>query len=113
MATVRKVQSKVVSKSKEQRQESSDQKETIAPERAEQSVTGLVKGTLKTRKCAFCTNKTEPLYWDAAALRRFISDRGRIVPRSRSGACAKHQRRVSKQIKYARHLSLLPFTVRA
>ncbi|MDD2823379.1 MAG: 30S ribosomal protein S18 [Candidatus Daviesbacteria bacterium] len=62
--------------------------------------------------CQFCSNKTEPHYFDIVALRRFINDRGRIVTRTRSGSCAKHQRRITKEIKRARHLALLPFTVR-
>lgn len=62
--------------------------------------------------CQFCSNKTEPHYFDIVALRRFINDRGRIVTRVRSGSCAKHQRRITKEIKRARHLALLPFTVR-
>lgn len=68
----------------------------------------------RTKKvCSFCTNKTEPKYWDITALRRYLSDRGRIVSRTRSGSCAKHQRRVAREIKRARFLALLPFTVKA
>lgn len=71
------------------------------------------KPTARLKKvCQFCTNKTEPHYFDTNAIRRFINDRGRIVIRTRSGCCAKHQRRVTREIKRARHLSLLPFTVR-
>lgn len=62
--------------------------------------------------CQFCANKTEPYYFDAVSLRRFINDRGRIVARIRSGACSKHQRRITKEIKRARHMALLPFTVK-
>lgn len=68
---------------------------------------------VRTKKlCQFCSNKTEPHYFDMVALRRFINDRGRIVARTRSGSCAKHQRRITKEIKRARHLALLPFTIR-
>ncbi|MDO8498765.1 MAG: 30S ribosomal protein S18 [bacterium] len=67
----------------------------------------------RKKVCRFCQSKAEPHYFDAAALRRYLSDRGRIYPRGRSGACAKHQRRISREIKRARHLSLLPFTVKA
>lgn len=123
MATVRKVQSRLnkdQSKAPAKTAVPAEAKTDTTPthsraksDAAETSSTGVVKAAAKTKKCAFCTTHTEPLYWDSAALRKFISDRGRIIPRSRSGACAKHQRRVSKQIKYARHLSLLPFIVRA
>lgn len=62
--------------------------------------------------CYFCKSKSSPKYWDAAALRKFMNDRGRIAPKARVGTCAKHQRCVSREIKRARHLALLPFTVR-
>lgn len=67
----------------------------------------------KSKKvCQFCTSSSEPKYWDVVALRRFMTDRGRIAGRGRYGTCAKHQRRLSREIKRARHLALLPFTVR-
>ncbi len=62
------------------------------------------------KKCAGCKN--EPRYWDAMSLRRSLSDRGRIYPRTRTGYCAKHQRQLSREIKRSRHLALLPFTVK-
>ncbi len=64
------------------------------------------------RKCSFCVAKSEPSYTDVTALRRFMTDRARIIAREKSGICAKHQRRVTKEVKHARHLSLLPFTPR-
>lgn len=63
-------------------------------------------------KCFFCSStdeQREPNYKDVEVLHRFISDRSKIVPRDRSGLCAKHQRRVSQAIKRARYLALLPF----
>lgn len=62
--------------------------------------------------CIFCKDKTMPTYVDASALRRFVSDRGRIIAKQRSGVCSKHQRTLTKEIKHARHLALLPFTVK-
>lgn len=59
--------------------------------------------------CFFCQNKSIPAYTDLATLRRFLTDRAKILPKLRSGVCSKHQRGVAKNIKYARHLSLLPF----
>ncbi len=61
------------------------------------------------RVCAFCEKKQQPSYTDSATLKRFLSDRSRIIPKGRTGTCSKHQREVGRQIKYARHLSLLPF----
>jgi small subunit ribosomal protein S18 len=49
-------------------------------------------------------------YKDAAKLRRFITERGKILPRRISGNCAKHQRQVTVAIKRARNIALLPFT---
>jgi len=60
--------------------------------------------------CRFCADKVEVIdYKDADKLRTFISDRGKIEPRRRTGTCAKHQRIVAVAIKRARHLALLPY----
>jgi small subunit ribosomal protein S18 len=65
----------------------------------------------KRKTCRFCENKTLVIdYKDDRLLKKFISDRGKIVPRRISGNCAKHQRRVTIAIKRGRHLALLPFT---
>jgi small subunit ribosomal protein S18 len=64
------------------------------------------------KKCYFCSEKKEPVFSDVATLGRFTTDRAKIVPRSRNGLCAKHQRRLTLSIKHARHLALLPFVVK-
>jgi small subunit ribosomal protein S18 len=64
------------------------------------------------KKCYFCEEKKEPEFKDVSVLQRFLTERGKIVPRSRSGLCTKHQKRLTLAIKYARHLSLLPFIAR-
>jgi len=64
----------------------------------------------KRKFCHFCSDKSEVIdYKDPVKLRRYISDRGKIEPRRRSGACAKHQRTLALAIKRARHLALLPY----
>lgn len=64
----------------------------------------------KRKFCAFCSDKVEVIdYKDASKLRRYISDRGKIEPRHRTGTCAKHQRALAVAIKRARHLALLPY----
>jgi small subunit ribosomal protein S18 len=64
----------------------------------------------KRRPCPFCRDKIETIdYKDSAKLTQFISSRGKIEPRRRSGSCAKHQRALATAIKRARHLALLPF----
>jgi small subunit ribosomal protein S18 len=58
----------------------------------------------------FCADKIRtPDYKDIKRLQRHISDRGKILPRRRTGACARHQRGVATAIKRARHVALLPF----
>lgn len=64
------------------------------------------------KACYFCTEKKEPTYADTAALQKFVTERGKIVARTRSGLCALHQRRVTTAIKHARHLALMPFVAR-
>jgi len=65
----------------------------------------------KRRVCSFCADKVKTIdYKDSAKLRRYISSGGKIEPRRKSGACAKHQRALAVAIKRARHLALLPYT---
>ena len=66
----------------------------------------------RRKVCAFCVDKIEYIdYKDINRLRRFINERGKILPRRMSGNCAKHQRQLSEAIKRARAIALLPFTV--
>ena len=61
--------------------------------------------------CSFCVDKVEEIdYKDVAKLRRYITERGKILPRRISGNCAKHQRQMTTAIKRARNVALLPFT---
>ncbi|MBI2008761.1 30S ribosomal protein S18 [Candidatus Amesbacteria bacterium] len=61
------------------------------------------------RNCEFCKEKKEPLFSDVATLAKYVSERGRIIGKDRSGVCAKHQRRLARAIKRAREMALLPF----
>jgi small subunit ribosomal protein S18 len=71
---------------------------------------GRAKYIPKRKVCAFCRDKVATIdYKDVVLLRSYISDRGKISPRRKSGACARHQRRLSMAIKRARHLALLPY----
>ncbi|QEY34378.1 30S ribosomal protein S18 [Caproiciproducens galactitolivorans] len=70
-------------------------------------------GGRKSRKkvCGFCVDKVDSIdYKDVAKLRRFISERAKILPRRVTGTCAHHQRELTVAIKRARHLALLPFS---
>ncbi len=65
----------------------------------------------RRKVCIFCVEKVDHIdYKNPAKLRRYISDRGKIEPRRRTGNCAKHQRALAQAIKRARHLALLPYT---
>ena len=62
--------------------------------------------------CRFCVDHVKGIdYKDIGRLRMFVSDRGKIEPRRKTGACLKHQRLVCTAIKRARHLALLPYTL--
>jgi len=64
----------------------------------------------KRKVCSFCRDKIEDInYKDAVQLRPYISDRGKIAPRRKTGTCARHQRILAVAIKRARHLALLPY----
>ena len=68
-------------------------------------------GRGRRRACVMCVEKMASVdYKDFSFLRRFLSDRGRIESRRKSGTCAKHQRALAQAIKRARHLALLPYT---
>ena len=66
----------------------------------------------KRRKvCSFCAEKVEHIdYKDVARLRRFVSERAKILPRRMTGNCAQHQRDLTVAIKRARHLALMPYS---
>lgn len=65
----------------------------------------------KKKVCVFCVDKVDYIdYKDVAKLRRYVSDRAKILPRRITGTCAKHQRQLTVAIKRARHIALLPFT---
>ena len=68
-------------------------------------------GRRRKKVCAFCVDKVTDIdYKDIAKLRRYVSERGKILPRRISGNCALHQRQLTVAIKRARHIALLPYT---
>jgi small subunit ribosomal protein S18 len=61
--------------------------------------------------CNFCAEKVYLIdYKEVSRLRRFVSERGKILPRRVTGTCARHQRRLAVALKRARHIALLPYT---
>jgi len=71
-----------------------------------------IKKTVLRRNCLFCKEGKEPDFKDVETLRSFLSERGKILAATRTGTCARHQRRLTKSIKRARVIALLPFSAR-
>ena len=68
------------------------------------------RGRKRRKVCTFCVDKVEQIdYKDTAKIRRFISERSKILPRRMTGTCAAHQRQLTEAIKRARHIALLPY----
>ena len=68
-------------------------------------------GRRRKKVCVFCGEKNGEIdYKDTNKLKRYVSERGKILPRRITGNCAKHQRAVTGAIKRARHLALMPYT---
>jgi small subunit ribosomal protein S18 len=65
--------------------------------------------SFRKKVCKFCTQNLTPDYKNPEMLRRFITERGKILPARITGCCAKHQRSVTNEIKKARVLAYLPF----
>ena len=81
--------------------------ETQAPRK-----TFIKRRTRRRKVCYFCVNKIEVLDYKAVGtFKKFITDRGKIVPKRNSGVCAKHQRLLSNTIKRSRLMGFIPFTV--
>ncbi len=65
----------------------------------------------RKKVCLFCADKSKEIsYKDTATLKRYISERGKILPRRITGTCARHQRALTVAVKRARHVALLPYT---
>ena len=81
---------------------------TERPDRGERGGRPQRRGRKKV--CSFCVDRVEHIdYKDVVKLRKYISERSKIIPRRVTGTCAKHQRELTIAIKRARHLALLPF----
>ena len=69
------------------------------------------RGRRKKRVCQFCVDKITAIdYKEVAKLRKFVSERGKILPRRVTGNCAKHQRAMTMNVKRARHMALMVYT---
>ena len=71
-----------------------------------------IGGSRRRKKvCVFCGENNAIDYKDTAKLRKYVSERGKILPRRVTGTCAKHQRAITVAVKRARHIALMPYTV--
>ena len=69
-------------------------------------------GRRRKKVCVFCASENNVIvYKDTNKLKRYVSERGKILPRRITGNCAKHQRALTVAIKRARHVALMPYTV--
>jgi len=87
------------------------------PRRSEDRAKKLKKKKFDSKKiffrkksCRFCLNKTEAIdYKDVMRLKRFVTEKGKIMPNRLTGNCAKHQRKIATAIKRARYMAILPY----
>ena len=83
-------------------------------DKPERSDAPMKRRNIRRRKkvCVFCSDENNLIdYKDVNKLKRYISERGKILPRRITGNCAKHQRALTVAIKRARHISLMPYVV--
>ncbi|MDR1700265.1 MAG: 30S ribosomal protein S18 [Lachnoclostridium sp.] len=85
-------------------------------DRGERNDSSMRKRAPRKRKkvCVFCAEKEKKVvidYKDVGKLKRYISERGKILPRRITGTCAKHQRALTMSIKRARHIALMPYSL--
>ncbi|SEV81456.1 30S ribosomal protein S18 [[Clostridium] fimetarium] len=83
-------------------------------ERSDKSDSQMRRRPMRRRKkvCVFCADKNKEIdYKDVNMLKRYISERGKILPRRITGNCAKHQRALTVSIKRSRHIALMPYTL--
>ncbi len=81
-------------------------------DKPERSEAPMRRRTVRRRKkvCVFCADKNAVIdYKDTNRLKKFVSERGKILPRRLTGTCAKHQRALTVAIKRARHIALMPY----
>lgn len=64
-------------------------------------------------KCIYCETDTEPNYKDVTTLQKYLTERGKMLGRTKNGLCTSHQRHYTKEVKRARFMALLPYIVRA
>lgn len=77
--------------------------------KAEEKVVKKFRKPAKKKVCAFCVSNETIDYKDVAKIRKYITEKGKILPRRQTGVCSQHQRELSTAIKRARNMALLPY----
>jgi small subunit ribosomal protein S18 len=73
----------------------------------------MINNIQKQKQCFFCANSIKEIdYKDTKNLQRFLSSYAKILPRKKTGVCAKHQRKLAQAVKRARFMALIPYTTR-
>lgn len=73
----------------------------------------MVNNLEKQKQCFFCANNVKEIdYKETKNLQRFLSSYAKILPRKKTGTCAKHQRKLAQAVKRARFMALIPYTTR-
>lgn len=84
--------------------------EVVNKEVSEERVTRRPKKVARKKVCMFCADKSKVIdYKDVNTLKRFVTEKGKIVPRRQTGTCAMHQREITTAVKRARNMAILPF----
>lgn len=87
-----------------------DIKEVMSDELSERPAQRRFKRAPRRKVCNFCVEKSEYIdYKDVAKLKRYITEKGKIIPRRQTGTCSAHQRELAKAIKRARYMALIPY----
>jgi len=93
-------------------QDYGDDRRMAAPRDKSAGNAGPKRKYYRRKVCKICVGKVKLDYKDPDTLRRFTTERGKILPRRITGTCAKHQRQLAREIKRARALALLPFVTK-
>ena len=84
--------------------------EIVNKEVSEERATRRPKKVVRKKVCMFCADKSKVIdYKDVNTLKRFVTEKGKIVPRRQTGTCAMHQREITTAVKRARNMAILPF----
>lgn len=97
---------------REERGSRNDDGRRDGDDRGDRGGRGGRKGFFRKKVCKFCSQKLKIDYKDPETLKRFITERGKILPRRITGSCAKHQRSLAVAIKRARALAYIPYVTK-